>query len=49
MQAYERPMVEDLGTVAEFTQALGMGGGSDSQFPILANYAPRLNDAITHS
>lgn len=46
---YERPAIEDLGSVADLTKALGIGGGSDSQFPLLAYYAPKLNDLITHS
>lgn len=42
-----RPTIEFVGTVAELTQQLGFGPGSDAQFPILAERLPKLNDIIT--
>ena len=45
---YTAPHIWVAGTVAELTQELGFGDGSDSQFPILARYT-RLNDILTHS
>lgn len=52
MDVYERPVVEDLGTVADLTQALGIGPGSDSTWPILAEADkrfPGVQDFLTHS
>lgn len=52
MRVYERPQVEDLGSVADLTQALGLGPGSDSTWPILSEadkFFPGVEDFLTHS
>lgn len=52
MQTYDRPMVEELGTVAELVQALGVGPGSAADYPIMARLGDRCDgflDVITHS
>ena len=52
MPTYEPPIVDDLGTVAELLQALGVGPGSDADFPILARLEDRGHrflDVIMHS
>ena len=48
MMAYERPVIEDLGTMADLTQAMGGGPGADSSFPV-SERLTRLVDQVTHS
>lgn len=46
---YEAPRIDDVGSVAELTQAIGMGGGSDSTWPILEWAERKFGWDITHS
>lgn len=46
---YVPPEIVVVGTLADLTRQFGFGAGSDSQFPIIAQYAPKLNGWITYS
>jgi hypothetical protein len=43
---YETPTITELGSVADFTRALGGGPGSDSSFPHSDIVRERLGDDL---